>query len=288
MGFKLFPDGNEISIDPSDTCLVSSVPPFTCVGHDILSLTLPDLTVLSQDSRSLPRLIHCRQVWPTRLSLGRCYHLYHRGHRQHFRQRRWHAHRGSSHSWCWYRYAGDHRRTNGAGVVPPGTSTCRHLPRVKPLTGQRLRAVAGGMYLSSFYVGSTVAAWLCFGMISWDNSWAWRLPTLMQCLGSIITGTYIATGCMAESPRWLVSVGRNEQALRTLAAMHANGDEQDELVQVEFKEIQLGLQADRESKGNTYRSLVSTPGNRKRLLVLVVTAAGTQLNGTGLVSYYLA
>lgn len=151
-----------------------------------------------------------------------------------------------------------------------------------------MRAIAGGMYLSSFYVGSTFAAWLCFGMINWDNSWAWRLPTLFQALGSFITGIYIATGFMAESPRWLVSVGRNEQALRTLAAMHSNGDESDELVQVEFNEIKAGLQADQEAKGNTYRALVSTPGNRRRLLVLVVTAAATQLNGTGLVSYYLA
>lgn len=144
------------------------------------------------------------------------------------------------------------------------------------------------MYLSSFYVGSTFAAWLCFGMIGWNNSWAWRLPTMFQALGSLITGTYIATGFMAESPRWLVSVGKTDQALRTLAAMHANGDESDELVQVEFNEIKLGLQADRENNTNTYRSLISTKGNRRRLLVLVVTAAATQLNGTGLVSYYLA
>ena len=125
-------------------------------------------------------------------------------------------------------------------------------------------------------------------MIGWDHSWSWRLPTLLQAMGSVIIGTYIACGLMAESPRWLVSVGKDEEALRTLAKMHANGDEQDELVQVEFNEIKTGLKADRETKANTYRSLFRTPGNRRRLLVLVVTAMGTQLNGSGLVSYYLA
>jgi hypothetical protein len=132
------------------------------------------------------------------------------------------------------------------------------------------------MYLGAFYIGSTCSAWICFGMIGWDHSWSWRLPTLLQAMGSVIIGTYIACGLMAESPRWLVSVGKEEEALRTLAKMHANGDEQDELVQVEFNEIK------------TYRSLFRTPGNRRRLLVLVVTAMGTQLNGSGLVSYYLA
>jgi hypothetical protein len=144
------------------------------------------------------------------------------------------------------------------------------------------------MYLSSFYIGSTFSAWLCFGMIGWNSSWAWRLPSLFQALGSFITGTYIICGFMAESPRWLVSVGKDAAALTTLAKMHANGDEQDELVLVEFNEIKTGLAADREKKSNTYRSLFQTPGNRKRLLVSVVTAMGTQLNGVGLVSYYLA
>jgi hypothetical protein len=144
------------------------------------------------------------------------------------------------------------------------------------------------MYLSSFYIGSTFSAWLCFGMIGWDSSWSWRLPTLFQALGSVITGTYIATGFMAESPRWLMSVGKEAAALTTLAKMHSNGDEQDELVLVEFNEIKTGLAVDREQKTNTYRSLFTTAGNRKRLLVLVITAMGTQLNGVGLVSYYLA
>jgi hypothetical protein len=144
------------------------------------------------------------------------------------------------------------------------------------------------MYLGAFYIGSTCSAWICYGMIGWDHSWSWRLPTLLQAMGSVIIGTYIACGLMAESPRWLVSVGKDEEALRTLAKMHANGDEQDELVQVEFNEIKTGLKADRETKANTYRSLFRTPGNRRRLLVLVVTAMGTQLNGSGLVSYYLA
>ncbi|WVW82643.1 hypothetical protein I302_104654 [Kwoniella bestiolae CBS 10118] len=160
---------------------------------------------------------------------------------------------------------------------------------IQELCHPRLRAVAGGMYLAFFYVGSTTAAWLCFGMINWNSSWAWRLPTIVQVFGTGAIGIYIALGLMVESPRWLFSKGKEEQALRTIADMHANGDIEDELVQHEMAEIKNGLQFDRENKGNNgYLAFFKTPGNRKRLFVLIVIAASSQLNGVGLVSYYIA
>ncbi|WWC99992.1 hypothetical protein V866_006901 [Kwoniella sp. B9012] len=160
---------------------------------------------------------------------------------------------------------------------------------IQELCHPRLRAVAGGMYLAFFYVGSTTAAWLCFGMIHWNSSWAWRLPTIVQVFGTATIGVYISCGLMVESPRWLYSKGHEDQALRTIADMHANGDVNDELVQHEINEIKNSLQFDRENKGNNgYLAFFKTPGNRKRLFVLIVIAASSQLNGVGLVSYYIA
>lgn len=40
-----------------------------------------------------------------------------------------------------------------------------------------------------------------------------------------------------ESPRWLVKNDRAEEALAILAAEHANGDRDDELVRHEYSEI---------------------------------------------------
>lgn len=143
------------------------------------------------------------------------------------------------------------------------------------------------MYLSAFGLGAATAAWICFGMIEWDNSWAWRVPTLVQAFGTAVVGLYICCGQMPESPRWLIKQGKTEQALRTIAKMHANGDMNDELVQAELQEIADGIERDRDS-AQGYTAFFKTPGNRKRLLVLLVTAAAGQLNGTGLITYYLA
>lgn len=161
-------------------------------------------------------------------------------------------------------------------------------PMVQELCHPRLRAVAGGMYLGCFYVGSSIAAWLCFGMIHWQSTWAWRLPTLVQAFGTAAVGIYIALGQMPESPRWLASVGRDQEAILTIAKMHANGDTDDELVRAEYVEIREGIRRDTEQQSNSYGAFLKTRGNRKRLFVLVCTAFATQLNGVGLVSYYLA
>jgi hypothetical protein len=124
-------------------------------------------------------------------------------------------------------------------------------------------------------------------MINWNSSWAWRLPTLVQAFGTGSIGLYIACGFMAESPRWLVSKGREEEALQNIARMHANGDTDDELVQYEMIEIRHGLEVDKRAASG-YTAFFKTPGNRKRLFVLMVIAASGQLNGAGLVSYYIS
>jgi hypothetical protein len=55
------------------------------------------------------------------------------------------------------------------------------------------------------------------------SSWAWRLPSLLQGLPSICQVLLVFFG--PESPRWLISKGRDRQALKTLAYYHADGNE---------------------------------------------------------------
>lgn len=104
------------------------------------------------------------------------------------------------------------------------------------------------------------AAWVTYASLGMKNSWAWRLPSLLQGLPSLLQVALVLF--IPESPRWLVSKGREDEALRTLAYYHADGDKyvrlvfhsevsleafdrKDPFVQYEFEEIKTAIEFDR-------------------------------------------
>lgn len=147
------------------------------------------------------------------------------------------------------------------------------------------RAIYTTIYNCNWYLGSIVAAWLTYGTNSLAGAWAWRTPSLVQALPSLLQILMIWT--VPESPRWLISKGQNEKALNILAKYHARGDAQDEVVQIEYQEIQQTLALEQEFEGNSWSELWRTPGNRHRLLILISLGVFSQWSGNGLVSYYI-
>ncbi len=59
-------------------------------------------------------------------------------------------------------------------------------------------------------------------------------------------------------------------------------------MQYEFQEIKNALEFDRTVASNVgWKALVATPGNRKRMRIIIALAFFSQWSGNGLVSYYL-
>ncbi|GJJ08027.1 hypothetical protein Clacol_002234 [Clathrus columnatus] len=142
------------------------------------------------------------------------------------------------------------------------------------------------MYNSLWIFGSIVAAWTTFGTFHIGTSWSWRIPSAIQGFPSIIQLVFI--WFVPESPRWLVSKGREEEALDILAYYHARGNAKDPLVEFEFEEIRSAIQKDSEVKRNVgWLTLIKTPGNRRRMRIIVAIAFFSQWSGNGLTSYYL-
>ncbi|KAL5499223.1 hypothetical protein ACEPAH_1741 [Sanghuangporus vaninii] len=148
------------------------------------------------------------------------------------------------------------------------------------------RAALTSLYNSLWYSGSIVAAWTTYGSFRIPSSWSWRLPSLLQGLPSVFQVCLVWFA--PESPRWLVSKGHETQALRTLAYYHADGNESDPLVQYEFEEIRAAIEFDRTVASNVgWKSFITSPGNRKRIRIIIAIAFFSQWSGNGLVSYYL-
>ncbi|KAH8647321.1 major facilitator superfamily domain-containing protein [Xylariales sp. PMI_506] len=81
-----------------------------------------------------------------------------------------------------------------------------------------------------------------------------------------------------ESPRWLVKNNRSDEAKKILAKFHANGDESDELVNLEFTEICSSIEAVN-GKTVTWASLFTTPRYRKRVLICIGLGLSIQWQG---------
>ncbi|KIM53690.1 hypothetical protein SCLCIDRAFT_31675 [Scleroderma citrinum Foug A] len=148
------------------------------------------------------------------------------------------------------------------------------------------RAQLTSLYNSIACTGSLVAAWATYGTFKINNTWAWRLPSLFQGIPSLLQFALVLFA--PESPRWLVSKGKEAEALGILAYYHADSNDQDPLVQYEFEEIKADIKFDSTAAANVgWKALVATPGNRKRMRIIVALATFYQWSGSGPVTSYL-
>lgn len=148
------------------------------------------------------------------------------------------------------------------------------------------RAPLVSIYNSLWGLGALVAAWATYGTFRIENTWAWRIPSLLQALSSVVQ--ILCFWAVEESPRWLVSRGRDEEAAALIIKYHANGDAADPIVALEMEEIRAALRLERETtESSSYMAFFRTPGNRRRLLIVLAVGFFSQWSGNGLISYYL-
>jgi MFS family permease len=85
---------------------------------------------------------------------------------------------------------------------------------------------------------------------------AFRIPWGIQMIPALIL--FVGMFFFPYSPRWLASKDRWEEAIKTLAILHGNGDMNHPKVLAEYQEIEEALRFEREEAISSYRALVES------------------------------
>ncbi|CAD6447398.1 26570adc-fcd2-46a6-9a65-d6da9bd97b33 [Sclerotinia trifoliorum] len=148
------------------------------------------------------------------------------------------------------------------------------------------RAWGLGVLNDCYYVGGLIAAGVTYRTASYSSTWAWRVPSLVQGIFSVLCIAILPF--IPESPRWLAYVGRTEEALMVVAQTHANGDTSNPVVLAQYQEIIDTIEYER-NVGETLslKQMVKTPVARKRVSLAISAAVISTISGNVIASYYL-
>lgn len=147
------------------------------------------------------------------------------------------------------------------------------------------RPILTSLFNVSYFVGSITAAGICYGTNKITGDMGWRIPSWLQIAPSLLQISFVLF--LPESPRWLITQDRIEEAHQVLVTYHAEGDPNSEFVKAEIAQITETIKIEFEASKETWGDLLRSVGMRRRALVTLMLGLFTQWSGNTLISYYL-
>ncbi|BGP27342.1 high affinity glucose transporter [Rhodotorula toruloides] len=152
------------------------------------------------------------------------------------------------------------------------------------ITKPQLRGRIVSIQQLSIIVGICVQYFIQFGFSYLESDNSFRIPWALQLIPGAILGSLMFI--FPESPRWLMDHGRDDEALQILADVHAAGDTEDSLVQLEFSEIKRQIAFDNQQGAKSYLDLLK-PDVRLRVFLGCADQMWSQLSGMNVMMYYV-
>ncbi|KDQ62665.1 hypothetical protein JAAARDRAFT_203742 [Jaapia argillacea MUCL 33604] len=176
------------------------------------------------------------------------------------------------------------RFLTGLGSATANAGAKSYLGEITP---PQTRGLFLGFQNSFYYVGQLVATGMAVSTGRWSSEWSWRLPLFVQMVPALLNAVFVFF--LPESPRWLHSRGKQEQARQILANLHSStGDAKSPLVELEIEEIEEKIAIDGSDKRWwDFRSLFRTAADRYRAGMVILMGSFGQLSGNGMVTYFL-
>lgn len=136
------------------------------------------------------------------------------------------------------------------------------------------RATLTSLFNSSWFIGSIIACAIALATVDIPGEWSWRLPSILQLAPSILQ--ICTVFLLPESPRWLISQDRDDEAFAILTKYHAEGDANSVLVQAEMAQIRTTIKIEMEHSRQSWWEMIATAGMRKRVLIATFLGLFTQ------------
>jgi Sugar (and other) transporter len=167
--------------------------------------------------------------------------------------------------------------------------------------GASASGIAGGVYISEsfpsrfrawgvgslndfYWIGALLAAGITLGTGTWTTSWAWRAPSLIQGLFSLLC--ILILPFVPESPRWLQYQGYFDEARLVVAQTNVNGNLSDPVVLTIYKEIVDALKLEKECK-HSIVEIFKDPIVRRRFLIGTSVGPLSTVVGNLIALFYL-
>ncbi|KAL3487508.1 general substrate transporter [Aspergillus germanicus] len=150
------------------------------------------------------------------------------------------------------------------------------------LSEPKWRATLSGLLQWMLSWGFLVAQWLGYGCSFNKTEFSWRFPLAFQ----NIPGLILIAGIwfLDESPRWLMEKDRHDEAKAVLYRIRGNAPA--ETVELEFREIRDVIAADRAAGNTSWKTIITKPSWRKRLILGCGVQAFGPLSGINVINYY--
>ncbi|KAK2748665.1 hypothetical protein FQN55_004218 [Onygenales sp. PD_40] len=183
-------------------------------------------------------------------------------------------------------YAG--RFIAGIGVGQTTVVAPTYLAEVSP---RAIRGLCTCAFSGSVYLGIMLAYFASWGSsihISDDSDNQWVVPTTLHIMFAGII--FILSFTVLESPRYLVKVNKQEQALKTMSSLR-NLPPDHPYIQTEMMDIYDQLEREREATMGSHflgplKELFMLPSNRYRIMIGLMSQLLSQWSGANSITIY--
>ncbi|KAI2608596.1 MFS general substrate transporter [Hypoxylon fragiforme] len=157
------------------------------------------------------------------------------------------------------------------------------------LAPPKRRGFVAGLYWTCWLLGAIISSSVGYGARQAGGDWTWRIVCI--CMAAPALSCIFSLFLVPESPRWLISRGREGEALAVLARFHGKGDETHELVVAEFREIRETIAFEKENSfptlGAWWKAFLSDKANIRRGFILITLGMFEQTVGSNIITFYL-